>query len=84
MPLNTSQGRSNNSDTTTVTGTLQGPAGSTVLVNGITATVNGNGYSAANVPVGYGNTTLTATATAPDGSRYQPGERGRYVNDFTN
>ena len=57
-----------NSDTTTVTGTLQGPAGSTVLVNGITATVNGNGYSAANVPVGYGNTTLTATATAPDGS----------------
>ena len=68
MPLDTSQGRSNNSDTTTVTGTLQGPTGTTVTVNGIAATITGNGYSAANVPVGYGNTTLNVTATAPDGS----------------
>ena len=57
-----------NSGTTTVTGILQGPAGTTVTVNGIAATITGNGYSAANVPVGYGNTTLNVTATAPDGS----------------
>lgn len=57
-----------NSGTTTVTGILQGPAGTTVSVNGIAAAVSGNGFTATNVPVGYGNTTITATATAPDSS----------------
>ena len=57
-----------NNDRVTVTGTVDGPDGTTVSVNGVAASVSGNGFTATNVPVGYGKVTLTATATAPDGS----------------
>ena len=52
----------------TVSGTFQGAAGATVSVNGIAASMSGNVFTVSNVPVGYGSNTLTATATAPDGS----------------
>ena len=55
-------------DRVTVTGTVDGPDGTTVSVNGVAASVSGNGFTTTNVPVGYGKVTLTATTTAPDGS----------------
>ena len=52
----------------TVSGTFQASIGATVSVNGVVATVTGNTYTAANVPLIYGSNTLTVTVTAPDNS----------------
>ena len=52
----------------TVSGTFQASIGATVSVNGVAATVTGNTYTAANVPLIYGSNTLTVTVTAPDNS----------------
>ena len=59
------QGSVINAITTAVTGTFQGPANTTVTINGIAATVTGNTFSAT-VPVNYGSNTLTATAVTPN------------------
>ena len=52
----------------TVSGTFQGPANSTVSVNGVAATVTGSTYTAANLPLSFGSNTLTVKVTAPDNS----------------
>ncbi|RFC32156.1 MAG: 40-residue YVTN family beta-propeller repeat-containing protein [Candidatus Nitrotoga sp. MKT] len=52
----------------TVSGTFQGSANSTVSVNDVAATVTGNTYTAANLPLTFGSNTLTVTVTAPDNS----------------
>jgi hypothetical protein len=51
----------------TVTGTFAGAASATISVNGVSATVTGNSYTAT-VPLVYGSNTLTTTATAPNGA----------------
>jgi hypothetical protein len=51
----------------TVTGTFAGAASATIRVNGVSATVTGNSYTAT-VPLVYGSNTLTTTATAPNGA----------------
>jgi len=55
------------SDSVTVSGTLQGPLNSGVVVNGVAAAVTGNAFTAAAVPLQLGANTLTVTAITLDG-----------------
>lgn len=55
-----------NAEFVTVTGSVQGPPATRIAVNGIQASLDGNRFSAANVPLQVGTNALTALATAPD------------------
>jgi len=52
----------------TVTGTFTGATTATITVNGIAATVTGNSFSAADVPLHFGTNTITVTGTSPAGA----------------
>src|SRR5437773_8767695 len=52
-------------DRVTVRGTIAGPANVGVSVNGVTAVVSGNVFSAADVPLTTGQNIATATAAVP-------------------
>jgi hypothetical protein len=62
-------GASFSTDRVLVTGTVQAPANSGVIVNGVVAVVSGTQFFASNVPLSLGVNTVTATATSPTGKQ---------------
>lgn len=55
-------------DSVTVRGTFQGPPNIGITVNGVVATVSGNTFIAASVPLQLGPNTLTVNAITPQGN----------------
>lgn len=64
-------GASIDGDSLVVTGTLQAPANSGVMVNGVTAAIDSTNRFFALVPLVAGSNTLTATLSAPEGQRIE-------------
>lgn len=64
-------GASLDGDSVLVTGTLQAPANSGVIVNGVTAAIGSTNRFYALVPLVAGSNTLTATLSAPQGQRIE-------------
>ena len=57
------------SNKVTVTGTFSGAANPTITVNGISATINGSSFSAADIALRAGSNTLTVIGTTPQGAQ---------------
>ena len=55
-------------DRVTVTGTFSGAPTATIAVNGVAATVSGNTFTAADVPLHFGANTLTVTGSTAQGA----------------
>lgn len=62
-------GASIDSDRVTVSGTFSGAPTASITVNGIAASVSGNAFSAANVPLQFGPNTLTVAGMTPQGAQ---------------